>query len=219
MWQDGGGMRQPQGQQQTKALDTMREVLGGEFLSLAVTDYQLRERFDEDQCTIEFNLVELSGVESSGKPGDRRMPLEGRGVGMLDAFFSGLCARYQPEHPSLGTIRFSSFKVRGLMGDAKAERATDAGAEATVGITNSSGTEFHFSALSPSVSHSSIEAVLAGIEYFVNSERAYMRLYKALRHHQSTGRPELVAKYTELLAQMVRNTSYSSAVERLKREG
>jgi hypothetical protein len=210
MWQDGGGMRQPQGQQQTKALETMRDVLGDEFVTLTVTDYELRERFDEDQCTITFNLVEA--------PGEKRIPQEGRGVGMLDAFFSGLCARYQAEHPSLGTIRFSSFKVRGLMGDAKAERATDAGAEATVGITNSSGAEFHFSALSPSVSHSSIEAVLSGIEYFVNSERAYVRLYKALRHHQTTGRPELVAKYTELLAQMVRNTSYSSAVERLKRD-
>lgn len=204
-------MRQPQGQQQTRALETMREALGAEFLTLAVTDYELRERFDEDQCTITFNLVE--------NPGERRMTMEGRGVGMLDAFFSGLCTRYQAEQPSLATIRFSSFKVRGIMGDAKAERASDAGAEATVGITNSAGTEFHFSALSPSVSHSSIEAVLAGIEYFVNSERAYVRLYKALKHHQTTGRPELVAKYTELLAQMVRNTSYSSAVERLKRDG
>src|SRR5690606_1155951 len=58
MWQDDGGMRQPQGQQQTRALETMREALGAEFLTLAVTDYELRERFDEDQCTITFNLVE-----------------------------------------------------------------------------------------------------------------------------------------------------------------
>jgi hypothetical protein len=204
-------MRRPQSAQQTQALETMREALGDEFLTLSVTDYELRESFVEPHCTITCNVVET--------PGDRRFAIEGNGVGMLDAFFAGVCGRYQPEHPSLETIRFSSFKVRGLMGDAKADRATDAGAEATVGVTNSAGTEFHFSALSPSVSHSSIEAVLAAVEYFVNSERAYVRLHKALGHHQTTGRAELVARYTELLAQMVRNTSYSSAVERLKRDG
>jgi hypothetical protein len=186
----------------------MRDVLGEEFLTLAVTDYELRENFGDDFCVMTCNVVE--------NPGARRFTIEGKGVGMLDAFFHGLAARYQEEHPSLETIRFSSFSVRGLMGDAHENAASDATAEAIVGVTNSGGTEFQFGATSPSVSHSSVEAMLAAVEYFVNSERAYVRLYRALEHHRSSGRPELVAKYTELLAAMVRNTSYSSAVERLK---
>ena len=204
-------MRERLPTQQAKALETMREVLRDDFLSLEVTEYELRESFTEGACQIVCHLVE--------KPSDQRFSIESRGVGMLDAFFKGVSGRYQPEHPSLETIRIASFSVRGLMGEPKnGDRATDAAAEATIGITNSGGGEFHFAAVSPSVSHSSLEAVLAAIEYFVNSERCYVRLYKALRHHETTGRMELVARYTELLSQMVRNTSYSSAVERLKRD-
>jgi hypothetical protein len=201
-------VRSPQGPTQQKALDTMRDVLGDDFLTIRVPRYELRESFDDDTCVVTCTVVE--------GPGDRTFTLEGKGVGMLDAFFHALAARYVVEHPSLETIKFSTFLVRGLMKDASDSNASDAKAEAIVGVTNSAGTEFQFSAVSPSVSHSSVEATLAAVEYFVNSERAYVRLYRALQHHRGGGRPELVAKYTELLAEMVRNTSYSSAVERLK---
>ena len=187
----------------------MRQVLGEEFLTLRVTEYSLTENFDDDHCVVTAQVVE--------NPGERRFTIEGRGVGMLDSFFGALCERYQGEHPSLETIKFSSFSVRGLMGESRRDHATDAKAEAVVGITNSAGTEFHFGAVSPSVSHSSIEAALEAVEYFVNSERAYVRIYKALQHYKQSGRPELIGKYTQLLAEMVQNTSYSHAVERLKK--
>lgn len=201
-------MREALSPHQQKALQLMREVLADDFLTLQVTDYELRERFAEEQCVITCNVVE--------NPGERQFKIEGRGVGMLDAFFQGLCDRYQGEHPSLQTIRFSSFSVQGLMFDTSANRASDAQAEGRIGILNSSGTQFEFGAVSPSVSHSSIEAVLAAVEYFVNSERAYVRIYKALDHHRSSGRPEMIGRYTEMLSEMVKNTSYSTAVERLK---
>lgn len=188
----------------------MRTVLGDDFLTLEVSDYTLRESFDEEYCVVVCHVTE--------NPGARRFSVEGKGVGMLDAFFSALCARYQQEHPSLESIRFTHFDVRGLMGDARVERASDAKAEARIGVSNSAGMDFEFAAVSTSVSHSSMEAVLEAVEYFVNSERAYVRIYKALEHYRKEHRPDLVAKYTDLLAQMVRNTSYSTAVERLKKE-
>lgn len=203
-------MRAPLGAQQQHALEQMRTVLGEDFLTLDVSGYELRESFDEEHCVIVCNVTE--------NPGNRRFRVEGRGVGMLDAFFSALCDRYQHEQPSLETISFTHFQVRGLMGDdSSGGRASDAKAEARVGVKNSSGTEFDFAAVSTSVSHSSIEAVLEAVEYFVNSERAYVRIYKALEYYREQHRPDLVAKYTDLLAQMVRNTSYSTAVERLKK--
>jgi hypothetical protein len=186
----------------------MREVLSGDFRTIEVRRYVLEEDFHDGHCTIRCEAVE--------SPGARAFEVKGKGVGMLDAFFSALRERYQGEFPSLASIRFSSFSVRGLMGDARAEQATDAQAEATVGVMNSSGQEFLFQTVSASVSLSSIEGVLAAVEYFVNSEQAYVRIYKALQHHRTSGRPEMVARYTELLSEMVRNTSYSSAVERLE---
>lgn len=192
---------------QTEALKTMREVLGEDYLTLDFLEYRL--------AATNGGPTVLSCVVLEN-PGERRFTIEGEGVGMVDAFFRALCARYQQEHPSLETIRFSSFSIRGLTREASGERSSDAKAEASIGITNSAGQEFEFTAVSPSVTHSSIEGVLAAVEYFVNSERAYVRIYKALQYHRTTGRSEMVGHYTKLLASMVRNTSYSSAVERLK---
>lgn len=185
----------------------MREVLGEEFLRLSFVQYRL-EATAGGPSVLTCEVVE--------EPPHRTFTITGEGVGLVDAFFRALCDRYRQEHPSLETIRFSSFSVRGLIRQGGQDQASDAKAEAIVGITNSAGREFEFAAVTPSVSHSSIEGVLAAVEYFVNSERAYVRLYKALQHHRTTGRSELVNRYTELLGEMVRNTSYSTAVERLK---
>lgn len=195
---------------QARALNTMREVLGEDFLRLSFVSYKLEASAD--------GLSVLS-CEVREEPSNHVFTIEGEGVGLVDAFFRALRERYRQEHPSLDTIRFSSFSVRGLIRQTGQDQASDAKAEGIVGITNSAGREFEFCAVTPSVTHSSIEGVLSAVEYFVNSERAYVRVYKALQHHKTTGRSELVGRYTELLGEMVRNTSYSSAVERLKTTG
>ena len=59
---------------------------------------------------------------------------------------------------------------------------------------------------------------MKAVEYFVNSERAFVRMYKAREHYQKEGRDELVTKYTVLLAKMVANTSYSDVTARIKAE-
>ena len=188
----------------------MRDVLQDDFLKLIVTDYNLAENLAEGRCHIECNVVE--------QPGDRRLPISGDGVGLVDAFFAGLCSRYHAEHPSLKSIRFNSFSVRGLISESDNGQASDAMAEVGLGVANSYGSEFLFAARSRSVTQSTIEAVVGAVEYFVNSERAYVKMYAALQHYKSVGRTDLVAKYTDLLAQMVRNTSYSEVIEKLKRE-
>lgn len=203
-------MRETMSPLQVRALELMRSVLGETYLTLEVVEYELRERLADGQCMLSCTLIE--------NPGAVQFTIEGRGVGLLDSFFNGLCGRYEPDHPSLQSIKFSSFLARGLMTDSSVVRATDAKAEARIGVLNSAGTEFEFSAVSSSVSRSSLEAVLTAVEYFVNSERAYVRIYKALEHHRKEGRPDQVGRYTEMLAEMVRNTSYSSAVERLKHQ-
>jgi len=203
-------MRGALGPLQIKALETMRGVLSDEFFTLSFSDYRL-EAMREGPSHIACTVIE--------NPGDRHFELRGEGVGLVDAIFGALCERYQSQHPSLQTISFSGFSVRALPGDARRERPSAAKAEAAVGIRNSSGREFEFTAISNSVGDSSIEAVLAAVEYFVNSERAYVRVYEALQHHKTTGRIDLVGRYTELLAEIVQNTSYSSAVERLKQLG
>lgn len=201
-------MREALSPRQHEAEALMQQLLKDDFLNLSVKRYALEEEFDTDRCKLRCQVVQT--------PGDETYELEGEGVGMLDAFFHALCARYEEDHPSLKSIVFSSFMVKGLMGDAGNDQASDAQAEAIIGLSNSEGVEFEFRAMSRSVSSSSMEALLEGVEYFINAERAYIRAYKALQHYKKEHRPDLVDKYTSALAVIVRNTSYSATIERLK---
>lgn len=191
--------------QQTNALARMRDVLQEDFLTLELHRYTLREDLLENQLTFD-GVIAMS-------PTGQILEVNGVGVGLIDAFFNALVTRFAAEHSSLDSLTFTSFAVRGLMQETRIARATDAKAEATVGLTNSYGTEFSFRAVSDSVTRSCLEAVLGAVEYFVNSERAFVRISGALDHYRREGRSDLVAKYTDLLAEMVRNTSYSSLVK------
>lgn len=194
---------------QEHAIAQMREVLHDDFVEFRVVSCSSEEDFDSGTAVVRCALA---------VNGDPPLAVEGRGVGMIDALFNGLLTRFAPEYPSLESIRFTGFSIKGPIGPSSSHSATDGRAEARVGVTNSYGTEFVFGAISESVTRSSLTAVVAAVQYFINSERAYVTMYKALEHYRDEGRVDLVAKYTSLLAEMVRNTSYSSAVERLERQ-
>lgn len=194
---------------QQDAIARMREVLQDGFLTLRVQTYQVEEDVDAGRSAVLATIIE--------DPGDIRFVVEANGVGMIDALFSGLLDRYAGDHPSLRSIRFTGFSVRGLMTDT--ERGADAQAEAEIEVTNSYGATFTFGARSHSVSRASLEIVVAAVEYFVNAERAWVKMYEALQHYRGEGRTDLVQKYTAFLAEMVKNTSYSEVIEQLRAEG
>lgn len=196
---------------QEDALTSMRDVLQGDFLTLQVLRSTATEDFAAGTCRLQAVL--------SAEPGDEHVAIEAEGVGVVAAFFDGLRARFAPEFPSLSSLAFSSFDVRGLFEESGEGDRSNAHARVTVGITNSYGTEFAFASVTPSVERSSLQAVANAVSYFVNSERAYVTMYNALKHYQSTGRTDLVGKYTAMLSDMVRNTSYSEVIERLRAPG
>lgn len=202
-------MRLPLAPEHEDALALMREVLQDAFVSLEATGYRLEESFEGARSTVQLAFVEM--------PDRRVIELQGHGVGLVDAVFDALMRRFAPEHPSLESLRFSSLSVRGLMEETRKANALDASAQAEVGITNSYGNEFRFGAVTSSLGRSNVEAVLAAVEFFVNSERACVATFKALEHHRKTGRHDLEAHYTGLLARLVRNTSYSRVIDALRR--
>lgn len=201
-------MRSPLNVEQQDALNRMREILQDTFVSLDIAGYEVHEDFGTGLCQMTARVVE--------RPQGTTFTVEAEGVGMIDAYFAALRQRYAPEHPSLTSLRFTRVGIQGLMHESRQGTGTDARAQAEIGITNSYGTEFLFGAVTPSISRSSLEAVASAVEFFVNSERAYITAYRALEHARRAGRPELVARYTDWLAHIVRNTSYSTVIERLQ---
>lgn len=194
-------------EKQKKMIGLMKEILQEDYMNLRVVSYTLTENLDENTCQIQCELND----------GETSIMVEGEGVGTIDALFDGLKSRLAGDYPSLESIRFADFDIEGLISsDDGPETATEAEAKATVGIRNSEDKDFEFEARAPSVSRAGIQATVAAAEYFVNSERTYVRLHEILEHYRSEGRTDLVEKYTDLMSQVVENTSYSEVVERIR---
>lgn len=193
---------------QETMISKMKEILQERYLQLHVSSYTVREQLDEERC-----LLTCVIHNQDHEP----MNVEGEGVGTIDALFNGLRTMLADQYPSLNSIRFSDFNVRGLMStDDRQAHNTRAQAEATVSIRNSEGKEFVFKSTARSVSLASIQAVVLATEYFVNSERTFVSLHEIVQHYRGQNRHELVQKYTGLMSEVVENTSYSEVVEGIR---
>ncbi len=192
---------------QDKMRSLMEEILQEDYVELDVDGYKIEERFDEGRSRIVCQMTSVDGED---------VEVAGEGVGTIDALFDALRSHLAADFPSLKSIQFSQFSVQGLMSSHDGEVSTKAEAEATVGITNSEGREFVFQSQEPSVSRAGILATVQAAEYFVNSERTYVRLHEILEHYRNEGRTDLVEKYTDLMSQVVQNTSYSEVVEKIR---
>ena len=85
-------------------------------------------------------------------------------------------------------------------------------------IENASGREFTFENTSVSVSASSVAVVAKGVEHFVNAELAVLKVVSWIEDAQRRSRPDLAEKYTQRLAELVHNASYSDTIERVRKQ-
>ncbi len=186
----------------------MGEILGDRLVKLTVVAYDAHEDFSREETRLTCRVKDKTSGEE--------FAIEGKGVGLIDAFFHGVLARMSQEYPSLQTIAIDKFMVTGKIGGGRAQNRTDAPAEVVLGIRNSQGSHFEFTAESRSVTRSGLEATLRACEYFVNSERAFIEVYRALKASREQNRQDLVSRYTSLMAQLVKNTSYSETIEQIR---
>lgn len=191
-----------------EAIDALiDEVLDGTEMKLVVDAYSLQEDLESGRVRIECRAHD----ERTGE----RQVITGEGVGIVDAFFHGMVARYAGEFPSLGTIRFSDFSLKADVNSGVGARS-DMAAIVSLTIANSEGAEYTFSHASPSITRSALASVLRGVEFFVNSERAFIAVYRALNHAREANRPDSVARYTAQLTILVQATSYTEVIEQIR---
>lgn len=190
----------------------IREILAEEYLDLRVDRYTFEEAVPTNEGHIRCELHH----ERSGRP----EVIEGAGVGIVDAFFHGLKRHLAKSYPSLESIEFVSFNVNGNMDTRHRQQAAGADAEGEVvlGVKNTAGATFDFHHASRSISGAAVVVTLMAVEYFVNSERAFIQSYKALGDARERGRQDLVDVYTRHLSELVRNTSYSEVIEDIQKQ-
>jgi len=193
-----------------KNLETIKRALGETFLDLRIHKLTLQEDLDEKKCRIH--------VVCRTKGSDQEIAVDGVGVGVVDAIFSGLLERFAAEYQSLKSIKLSGFNVQSKIETKQGKIGADAVGEVQLEVTNSEGKRFSFSDSSRSIVASAAVAVLIAVEYFVNAERAFVALHKALKTAQERGRPDLVQRYTRELAEVVESTSYAEIIERIRKE-
>jgi hypothetical protein len=196
------------GQEEIIAL--MRETLGDNFTQLRVRRVVIEEDLAGESTSVTCEVTDEATQDS--------FVIASKGVGVIDAFFHGVVNRFANEYPSLNTIRFTSFSVGAKLDTKKEDSGTDSLAEVILEITNSEGKTFHFRNALRSVTASSILTTLRAMEYFINSERAYVTMYHAYTDAVERRRPELAQKYTNNMAIFVQNTSYSQVIEKIQKE-
>ena len=185
----------------------IRRVLGTNYLQLALGKLSIEEVPNAG------SLVKVVVNE-----GETPVDVEGKGVGVVDALYSGLLGRYAREYKSLETIELAGFSVAADVETKKGHAGVDAVGRVTLDVRNSEGRHFTFSHASRSVTTSTACAVLACVQYFVNAERAFLTLYNARRDALARGREDLVARYTREMAEVVEATSYAEVIANIRKE-
>ena len=185
------------------------QVLDGTELKLKIDKYAAEENLESSEVTVRCEVHDH-------RTGDRQT-IEGKGVGLVDAFFVGLVREYSDDFPSLKSIRFADFNVFADVDTGREAARSDMAAKVTLRVANSEGREFAFQHSSPSVTGSSIAVVVKAVEFFVNSERSFVALHKALSHAREQNRVDSVARYTGQMSTLVEATSYSEVIEQIKK--
>lgn len=184
-------------------------VLDGTELRLKVDSYRLEEQFESADVMVRCDVHD----ERTGQ----KEIIEGQGVGIVDAMFHGLVTLYSDKFPSLKSIRFADFSIKANVDTGRGARS-DMAAEVALRVANSEGREYVFKNASPSITRSSLAVVLKSVEFFINSERAFIAVYRALQHARDQKRADSVARYTAQLTTLVEATSYSETIEQIKSE-
>ena len=185
----------------------IKRVLGTNYLQLSLV-----------KLTIDEDPGAGATVKVAVSEGNGPIEVEGKGVGVVDALYSGLLGRYAREYKSLETLQLSGFHVAADIESKKHLAGVDAVGKVTLDVMNSEGRHFQFTDASRSVTTSTARAVIACVQYFVNAERAFLTLYNARRDAMSRGREDLVARYTAEMAEVVESTSYAEVIANIRKE-
>lgn len=190
--------------------ELMRTVLKDDAFVMHIESYTITENVQAGTpCRIALTLRPERA---------QAMTIEGEGVGFIDALCAGLLAHYAREFESLKTVQFTGFAVRAKMDTTRGATGSDAVGIVSLTVRNSEGTLFEFERQGRSLVATAVAVVVEAFEHFINSEKAFITVYRALRDAKERGRPDLITTYTTQLAQLVTTTSYTQVIERIREE-
>ena len=217
--------------------ELVQRLLGQDYLDLSIQHIQLSESAtysqDNDRegqspvhhyamdslqqpCHLQVTLVQQARDESHQLT-QKSFEISGQGVGFVDAGYEALMQHYVQEYSSLKTLTFKSFEFKSQLASTQ-KNGSDAICSVHLVVENSDKRNFEFEAQGRSMAWVSLTAVLLAVEYFINSERAFIAVYHSLKHAQQRGRADVIQEKTAQLADLVKTASYTEVIAQIKRE-
>ena len=192
--------------------NVIREVLADRYLSFAIERLNIHEDLLNKETSVQGCLV-IANLEGKLINYD----LEGVGKGLFDVLFTCAIEKLVDDCHSLRNLRLEEFNVNVDKVDLKRVRrkgiGADARVEASLTVDNGSGKLIPFESRNQSLIAASVDVVCKTIEFFVNSERAVLRLKKLLKDAKKRNRGDLCNQYIAKLSELVFNTSYEKSLE------
>jgi len=140
----------------------IRGILGTNFVEVGISTIITTE--DVSQGTTTVSVVTSLGDTISGI-----------GEGAVHALFNGFLEHYAPEYPSLNTLKIAMLTVNLKTGTNRENSGADAVAEVYLSVNNSLGRAFETVQVSRSIATSVALSVSEAVEFFINSEKAFVR--------------------------------------------
>jgi hypothetical protein len=191
--------------------EVIREVLTDRYLSFVIERLNICEDLANKETSIKGCLLVTNREDKL-----INYDLEGTGKGLFDALFTAAIAELVSDCHSLRNLRLEEFCVDVDKSDLKKMHGkglgADAHVEATLTVNNGSGKLIPFISRNQSMIAASVDVVCKTIEFFVNSERAVLRLKQLLKDADKRNRGDLHNQYTLKLSALVFNTSYEKSL-------
>ena len=192
--------------------EVIQEVLADKYLSFTIDSLNIGEDLTNKKTSVCFKLM-VTNLEGKRISYD----VEGEGKGLFDALFSVLITKLVDDCHSLSNLRLEEFYIhvdeKDLRRRLKKGLGADAHVEAYLTINNGSGKLIPFRSRKQSMLAASIDVVCKTIEFFVNSERAVLRLKELIKDARKRNRGDLRNRYVFSLSLLVFNTSYEESLK------
>jgi len=196
----------PDQAQKERILKLVKDFLGKEYVKISFSRLLIEEDLEEQktivECVVDFGTGPVT-IKCAGR-------------GMVDALFEGMRQRLKGKYLSLSEVSFKDFSFEIDLSSGKRRAKTDVSVEVSLCTLNSNKRPRTFSAESRSFNVAAAKSVISAVEYYLNCEKAVLKLKQTILGARQSGRPELEIKYINLLSEIVQSTSYEKAIKNWK---
>ena len=160
------------------------------------------------ECVENFKKNEtLTKIQMKTPGRTSRIKCSGQGVGIMHSMFVCLKEMYAAEYPSLKDISLCSFIANTYI-EKSSPAAIESRIEIIVEFENKYGHKTPFRASSTSLLKSAALSLISAIQYYINSEKAFVRLRSLIADADRRRRPDIKMDLIYKITKIVGVSSY-----------